>query len=138
MRRGADVTRDPERQAESMGTSLDIAHEAQLRPITEVAEGLGLEPDEIDLYGKTKAKIDLGVLDRLRDRRSGKLVCVTAITPTKSGEGKTTIAIALTEASAGSGAARRWRCASRRSGLSSASRAAARAAATRRSSRWRI
>src|SRR4029450_12195260 len=48
-------------------------------------------------YGRTKAKIDLGVLDRLRDTADGKLICVTAITPTKAGEGKTTTSVSLTQ-----------------------------------------
>ena len=80
-----------------MPSSLEIAQEARLRPISEIAAAAGLEPDEVDLYGKYKAKIDLSVLDRLADRPDGKLVSVTAITPTKAGEGKTTTAVALTQ-----------------------------------------
>ncbi len=80
-----------------MPSSLEIARAAQLRPIGEVAAAFGVAPDELDLYGKTKAKIDLSVLERLHDRPNGRLVCVTAITPTRFGEGKTTTAIALTE-----------------------------------------
>ena len=78
-------------------SSLEIAQEAKLRPITEIAEEAGLLPDEIDLYGRYKAKISLSVLDRLADKPDGKLVCVTAITPTKFGEGKTTTAVSLTQ-----------------------------------------
>jgi formate--tetrahydrofolate ligase len=81
----------------SMPPSLEIARNAKLRSIDEVAASSGLLPEEIDLYGRTKAKIDLSVLERLRDRPDGKLVCVSAITPTRFGEGKTTTAIALTE-----------------------------------------
>ena len=80
-----------------MPSSLEIAQEAELRPIGEIAEAAGLEPDEFDLYGKYKAKVSLDVLDRLRDRPDGKLICVTAITPTKAGEGKTTTSVSLTQ-----------------------------------------
>src|SRR3954447_26153140 len=78
-------------------SSLEIAQAARLRPIAEVAEELGLRDDEFDLYGRYKAKIDLSVLDRLRDRTDAKLVCVTAITPTRAGEGKTTTSVSLTQ-----------------------------------------
>jgi formate--tetrahydrofolate ligase len=81
-----------------MPSSLEIAQEAELRPITEIAEAAGLLPDEIEPYGRFKAKIDLGVLDRLAGRADAKLVNVTAITPTKAGEGKTTTSVALTQA----------------------------------------
>ncbi|MGZ8693130.1 MAG: formate--tetrahydrofolate ligase, partial [Gaiellaceae bacterium] len=80
-----------------MPSSLEIAQAATLRPIEEIAASAGLEPEEVEPYGRTKAKIDLSVLERLRDRPDGKLVCVTAITPTKAGEGKTTTAVALTQ-----------------------------------------
>jgi formate--tetrahydrofolate ligase len=80
-----------------MPSSLQIAQEARLRPITEIAEAAGLLPDEVEPYGRYKAKIDLGVLDRLGGREDAKLVSVTAITPTKAGEGKTTTAVSLTQ-----------------------------------------
>ena len=80
-----------------MLSSLEIAQQAQLRPIAEVAAAAGLEPDEVDLYGKYKAKINLSVLDRLAAKPDAKLVGVTAITPTKAGEGKTTTAVSLTQ-----------------------------------------
>ena len=83
--------------ATQMPSSLEIAQEATLRPIAEIAEELGLTPDEYDLYGKYKAKVDLAVVERLADRPDGKLVCVTAITPTKAGEGKTTTSVSLTQ-----------------------------------------
>jgi formyltetrahydrofolate synthetase len=83
--------------ATHMPTSLEIAQEATLRPIAEIAEELGLEPDEYDLYGKYKAKVDLSVVERLAGEPDGKLVCVTAITPTKAGEGKTTTSVSLTQ-----------------------------------------
>jgi formate--tetrahydrofolate ligase len=80
-----------------MPSSLEIAQQATLRPIAELAEEIGLEDDEVELYGRYKAKVDLSVLDRLRDGPSAKLIGVTAITPTKAGEGKTTTAVSLTQ-----------------------------------------
>ncbi len=80
-----------------MLSSLEIAQQATMRPIFDIAAAAGLLPDEVDPYGRYKAKVDLGVLDRLADRPDGKLVCVTAITPTKAGEGKTTTAVSLAQ-----------------------------------------
>jgi len=80
-----------------MKSSLEIAQEAQLTPIDQVAEQLGLSPDEIEPYGRYKAKVDLSVLERLADRPDGKLICVTGMTPTKAGEGKTTTLVGLTQ-----------------------------------------
>jgi formyltetrahydrofolate synthetase len=80
-----------------MPSSLEIAQQATLRPIAELAAEIGLEDDEVELYGRYKAKVDLSVLDRLRDRPDAKLIGVTAITPTKAGEGKTTTAVSLTQ-----------------------------------------
>jgi formate--tetrahydrofolate ligase len=78
-------------------SSLEIAQNAELRPIDAIATAAGLERDEIDLYGKFKAKVSLSVLDRLAEKPNAPLVCVTAITPTKAGEGKTTTAVSLTQ-----------------------------------------
>jgi formate--tetrahydrofolate ligase len=78
-------------------SSLEIAQEAKLQPISEIAARAGLEPDEVDPYGRYKAKVSLSVLDRLAGQPDGKLVCVTAITPTKFGEGKTTTSVSLTQ-----------------------------------------
>src|SRR5919201_315131 len=80
-----------------MPSSLEIAQEAQLRPILEIAEAAGLVPEEIEPYGRYKAKVDLGVLERLAGRADAKLIDVTAITPTKAGEGKTTTSVSLTQ-----------------------------------------
>src|SRR5881227_1355360 len=80
-----------------MPSSLEIAQEAELRPIGEIAAAAGLLPEEIEPYGRYKAKVSLSVLDRLVDRPDAKLVCVTAITPTKAGEGKTTTSVSLTQ-----------------------------------------
>src|SRR5258707_9270556 len=80
-----------------MPSSLEIRQAAELRPIADIAAEVGLEPDEVDLYGRYKAKVSLSVLNRLADRPAAKLVTVTAITPTKAGEGKTTTAVSLTQ-----------------------------------------
>ena len=80
-----------------MPSSLEIAQAATLRPITEVAAAAGILDDELEPYGRYKAKVDLSVLDRLADRPDGKLIDVTAITPTKAGEGKTTTSVSLTQ-----------------------------------------
>src|SRR5918912_780790 len=83
--------------ATKLPCSLEIAQQAQLRPIADIAADAGLEPDEVELYGRYKAKIDLSVLDRLAARPDAKLIDVTAITPTKAGEGKTTTSVSLTQ-----------------------------------------
>src|SRR5256714_5605019 len=80
-----------------MPSSLEIAQSAALRPVAEIAAEAGLEADEVELYGRYKAKIDLSVLDRLATRPDAKLIDVTAITPTKAGEGKTTTSVSLTQ-----------------------------------------
>jgi formyltetrahydrofolate synthetase len=78
-------------------SSLEIAQQATLRPIAEIAAGAGLEPDEIEFYGSYKAKVNLSALDKRAASADGKLVCVTAITPTRAGEGKTTTSVSLTQ-----------------------------------------
>src|SRR6187455_1346179 len=80
-----------------MKTSLEIAQEAQLEPIDALGARIGLLPEEIEPYGRHKAKISLSAIDRLSDRPDAKLVCVAGMTPTKAGEGKTTTSVALTE-----------------------------------------
>jgi formyltetrahydrofolate synthetase len=80
-----------------MKSSLEIAQEAELEPIVSLADRIGLEPDEVEPYGRYKAKIDLSVIDRLKGTGDGKLVCVTGMTPTKAGEGKTTTLVGLTQ-----------------------------------------
>ncbi|GMG95777.1 formate--tetrahydrofolate ligase [Tepidimicrobium xylanilyticum] len=81
-----------------MKTDVQIAQEAKMLPITEVAAKLGLEEDDLVHYGKYKAKINLKVLERLKDKEDGKLILVTAINPTPAGEGKTTVNIGLSMA----------------------------------------
>jgi formyltetrahydrofolate synthetase len=78
-------------------SDLEIAQAAKLQPILEIASKLGLSEDELDLFGKYKAKIHLDVLDRLKDKPNGKYVDVTAITPTPLGEGKTVTTIGLSQ-----------------------------------------
>ena len=80
-----------------MKSSLEIAQEAQLEPIVSLAERIGLQDDEIEPYGRYKAKIALSAIERLQDVPDGKLVCVTGMTPTKAGEGKTTTLVGLTQ-----------------------------------------
>src|SRR5919107_338106 len=80
-----------------MKSSLEIAQEAELLPIESIAERSGLTPDEFEPYGRYKAKVSLDALDRLADRPDGKIVCVSGMTPTRAGEGKTTTAVSLTQ-----------------------------------------
>src|SRR4029077_13133994 len=80
-----------------MLSSLEIAQAAVMRPIADVAAEAGIEPDELELFGRYKAKVELSILDRLADVPDAKLVNVTAITPTPPGEGKTTTSVSLTQ-----------------------------------------
>ncbi|MGC2241598.1 MAG: formate--tetrahydrofolate ligase [Acidimicrobiia bacterium] len=81
----------------SIASDLEIARTAKLKPILDLAEELGLRPDEVIPYGATKAKIHLNALRRVGSRPFGKYVDVTAITPTPLGEGKTTTAVGLVQ-----------------------------------------
>ncbi len=81
-----------------MLSDLEIAQAAKLKPITEIAEKLGIKDDELEPYGKHMAKIDLSILDRLKDKPNGKFVTVTAITPTPLGEGKTVTNLGIGQA----------------------------------------
>ena len=78
-------------------SDIDIAHAAELRPIVEVAKDLGLSEDDIDRFGKWKAKVHLDVLEKFADRENAKYIDVTAITPTPLGEGKTVTTIGLSQ-----------------------------------------
>ena len=80
-----------------MRSDIDIAREAQLRPIGEIAESLGLTQNELFLYGPYMAKVPLQVMEMLADRPDGHMILVTAMTPTKYGEGKTTTTIGLAQ-----------------------------------------
>jgi methylenetetrahydrofolate dehydrogenase (NADP+)/methenyltetrahydrofolate cyclohydrolase/formyltetrahydrofolate synthetase len=79
-------------------SDIEIAQAAELKPISLVAQELGLETDEIEFYGPYKAKVKLEILERLKDVPNGKYVDVTAITPTPLGEGKTTTTVGLSQA----------------------------------------
>ncbi len=79
-------------------SDIDIAQESDIKPITQIAEELGLLADEIELYGPYKAKVKLDVLERLKDVPDGKYIDVTAVTPTPLGEGKTTTTVGLSQA----------------------------------------
>lgn len=82
----------------SSSINLEIANRATLRPIAEIAQKkLGLDPDMLDLYGKHKAKLPLSLMGVLWTKPDGKLILVTAISPTKAGEGKTTTSIGLAD-----------------------------------------
>ena len=80
-----------------MKTDIEIAQSIELKPIVDVVEKLGISYDDLELYGKYKAKVSLEILDRLKAKKTGKLILVTAINPTPLGEGKTTMAIGLAD-----------------------------------------
>jgi formate--tetrahydrofolate ligase len=80
-----------------MKRGLEIAQEAALLPISQVAAAAGIAEDELEPYGRSRANVFTSILDRLHDRPDGKLIVTTAITPTKAGEGKTTTSISLTQ-----------------------------------------
>jgi len=88
----------PEKNAAAIPADIEIAQQARLLPITEIASRLGLAEDDLELYGKYKAKIHLDVLDKMKGRPLGRYVDVTAVTPTPLGEGKTTVTVGLGQA----------------------------------------
>src|SRR6185295_14207121 len=79
-------------------SDIDIAQAATPLPISQIAAEAGILPDELELYGKSKAKVHLSVRDRLKNAPNGKYIVVTAITPTPLGEGKTTTTVGLSQA----------------------------------------
>lgn len=81
-----------------MKTDIEIAQQASLLPITDVATKIGINADDLELYGKYKAKISDEYINQIKDRSDGKLILVTAINPTPAGEGKTTISVGLGQA----------------------------------------
>ena len=91
-------TPTPLKRRNPVPSDIEIAQEATLKPIMQVAEELGLLPEEIELYGNYKAKVKLEVLKRLQDAPNGKYIDVTAINPTPLGEGKTTTTVGLSQA----------------------------------------
>ena len=86
-----------------MKTDIEIAQSCEMLPITEVAKNAGLDPDDLDLYGKYKAKLSDECLKKIKDNKNGKLILVTAINPTPAGEGKTTVTVGLGESFAALG-----------------------------------
>lgn len=83
---------------DNMKTDIEIAHEQELLPIDEIAKKLHISTDDIDCYGKTKAKLDLSLLDKWKQEADGKLILVTSTSPTPFGEGKTTMSIGIHDA----------------------------------------
>ena len=81
-----------------MKTDIQIAQEAKMKPIMDIAQDVGISEEEVELYGKYKAKVNLSIWDRLKDKADGKLVLVTAINPTPAGEGKSTTTVGLGQA----------------------------------------
>ncbi len=81
-----------------MLTDIEIAQQCTMKPITEIAAGLGISAEELELYGKYKAKLSPELWERVKDRKDGKLILVTAINPTPAGEGKTTTTVGLGQA----------------------------------------
>lgn len=79
-------------------SDIEIARQAEKRPIVEIAEQLGLNEEDLELYGKEKAKISLDVWEKIKDRPDGRLILVTAINPTPAGEGKSTVTVGLGQA----------------------------------------
>ncbi|MCF4152017.1 formate--tetrahydrofolate ligase [Dethiosulfovibrio sp. F2B] len=79
-------------------SDIEIAQQAKMKPITEVAAQLGIEEDDLEHYGKYKAKVSYDLWNRIKDEEDGKLILVTAITPTPAGEGKTTTSVGLAQA----------------------------------------
>ena len=81
-----------------MKSDVEIAQVAKMKPIEEIASKIGLAPDDLELYGKYKAKVTLDAWQRVKDRPDGKLILCTAINPTPAGEGKTTTSVGLADA----------------------------------------
>lgn len=81
-----------------MLTDIEIAKQADIKPLSDIAEKLGISADELEFYGKYKAKLPLSLLKKYENKEDGKLILVTAINPTPAGEGKTTVTVGLGEA----------------------------------------
>ena len=79
-------------------TDIEIAQNCTMKPITEVAESIGIAVDDLELYGRYKAKLSDEYMQKIQDRPNGKLILVTAINPTPAGEGKTTTTVGLGQA----------------------------------------
>jgi formate--tetrahydrofolate ligase len=81
-----------------MKTDIQIAQEAKMKPIMDITKKLNIDDDDVELYGKYKAKISLNAFNKLKDKKNGNLVLVTAINPTPAGEGKSTVTVGLGQA----------------------------------------
>ena len=81
-----------------MLTDIEIAQNAKMKPIMEIAKGLGIEEEDVELYGRYKAKLSEQLYKKLEDKKNGKLILVTAVNPTPAGEGKTTVSVGLAQA----------------------------------------
>ena len=92
------VKPSPLKLLDPVPSDIDIAHAAVIKPIKDLADEIGILDDELELYGKYKAKVTLDILERLKDVPDGKYIDVTAITPTPLGEGKTTTTVGLSQA----------------------------------------
>ena len=79
-------------------SDIEIAQENIMAPITEIADAAGIDEQYLEMYGKYKAKIDSNLLKDMQDKKDGKLILVTAISPTPAGEGKTTTSVGLADA----------------------------------------
>ena len=89
----------PASQHQKPLSDIDIAQAAKMRPIMDIArEKLGIAPENLNPYGHYKAKVSMDYIKSLKDKKNGKLILVTAITPTPAGEGKTTTTVGLTDA----------------------------------------
>lgn len=95
---GLSACRNAQIGIKGMKTDIQIAQEAVMKPIADIAAELGIEAEELELYGKYKAKISDSYMERVKDRPDGKLILVTAINPTPAGEGKTTTSVGLGQA----------------------------------------
>ena len=81
-----------------MLSDIEIAASAKMLPIEQIAEKIGIERDELEFYGKYKAKFPIDCIEKRKNNKDGKLVLVTAMNPTPAGEGKTTVSIGLAQA----------------------------------------
>lgn len=120
-----------------MLSDIEIAQSAELKPIAEIANQLGISADELEFYGKYKAKLSDELADRVKDNPDGKLILVTAINPTPAGEGKTTTSAGLGQAMAKSVKRQSSHSVNRRSVLYSELKAVQQAAVMHRFFRWR-
>ncbi|MBM3308920.1 MAG: formate--tetrahydrofolate ligase, partial [Candidatus Altiarchaeales archaeon] len=81
-----------------MKSDLEIEHSIKLKPVVEIAKEVGLDEGDLELYGRYKAKVSFKLLEKLKNKKDGKLILVSCMTPTSGGEGKTTVTIGLAQA----------------------------------------